>query len=270
MITQLDIPTQTLFGVRVAALRMPEVLDRVHAAILGRVPLQIGVVNAAKLVKMRRNEQLTRDVLGCDLVLADGMGVVWASRILNRELPERVAGIDLMHGILLRGVRHGYRVYCLGATQEVLDRALAVLEDEYPGVRFVGSHHGYFSAQEEAVVAADIQRAQPDVLFVAMTSPRKEEFIARWMDHLGVTVCHGVGGSLDVVSGKVRRAPALWQRLGLEWLYRVKQEPGRLWRRYLVTNALFIALIIRELSRGARTGTTADDVERSQSLTEEK
>ncbi|MEP6915774.1 MAG: WecB/TagA/CpsF family glycosyltransferase [Acidobacteriota bacterium] len=270
MIAGLDIPTQTLFGVRVAALRMPEVLDRVHAAILARAPLQIGVVNAAKLVKMRRSEQLTRDMLDCDLVLADGMGVVWASRILKRELPERVAGIDLMHGMLARGVVHGYRVYCLGATQEVLDRALAVFRTDYPGVKFVGSHHGYFSAEEESAVAADIQQARPDILFVAMTSPRKEQFIARWMDHLGVSVCHGVGGSLDVVSGKVRRAPELWQRLGLEWLYRVKQEPGRLWRRYLVTNALFIALIIRELSRGARTGPGREDDERSQSTTKEK
>ncbi len=239
--------TRDILGVPVAALTMTEVVDHVHDAIASRTPLQIGVVNAAKLVNMQRDNQLARDVLACDVVLADGMSVVWASRLLNQPLPERVAGIDLMHAMFERGTRHGYRVYCLGATQEVLDRALAVLARDYPGIIFAGSHHGYFSAAEEAAVAADIQAARPDILIVAMTSPRKEQFIARWMHQLGVTICHGVGGSLDVVAGKVQRAPAVWQRLGLEWLYRVAQEPGRLWRRYLVTNTLFIALVGREL-----------------------
>jgi N-acetylglucosaminyldiphosphoundecaprenol N-acetyl-beta-D-mannosaminyltransferase len=239
--------TRDILGVPIAAATMTAVVDHVHGAIVSRTPLQIGVVNAAKLVNMQRDSQLARDVLGCDVVLADGMSVVWASWLLNRPLPERVAGIDLMHAIFERGARHGYRVYCLGATQEVLDRALSVLARDYPGIIFAGSHHGYFSAAEEAAVAADIQGARPDILIVAMTSPRKEQFIARWMHQLGVTVCHGVGGSLDVVAGKVQRAPAVWQRLGLEWLYRVAQEPGRLWRRYLVTNTLFIALVAREL-----------------------
>jgi N-acetylglucosaminyldiphosphoundecaprenol N-acetyl-beta-D-mannosaminyltransferase len=239
--------TRDILGVPVAAATITQVVDHVHEAISARVPLQIGVVNAAKLVNMQRDAQLARDVLACDVVLADGMSVVWASRLLNRPLPERVAGIDLMHAMFERGTRHGYRVYCLGAAQDVLDRALAVLRREFPGYIFDGSHHGSFAAAEEAAVAADIQRARPDILIVAMTSPRKEQFIARWMHELGITVCHGVGGSLDVVAGKVQRAPAMWQRLGLEWLYRVAQEPGRLWRRYLVTNTLFVALVTREL-----------------------
>jgi N-acetylglucosaminyldiphosphoundecaprenol N-acetyl-beta-D-mannosaminyltransferase len=148
--------------------------------------------------------------------------------------------------MLERGNALGYRIFCLGATPEVLTRALAIFGRDYPGVVIAGSHHGYFSAQEEAAVAEQISASNADILIVAMTSPRKEQFIARWGSRLGVTVCHGVGGSLDVVAGKVQRAPAAWQRLGLEWLYRVKQEPRRLWRRYLVTNTMFVGLVCAE------------------------
>jgi N-acetylglucosaminyldiphosphoundecaprenol N-acetyl-beta-D-mannosaminyltransferase len=108
----------------------------------------------------------------------------------------------------------------------------------------VGHHHGYFTPQEEPALVAAIAGAQPDILLVGISSPKKERFLARWGDQLGVPVCHGVGGSFDVLAGKVRRAPLAWQRLGLEWLYRVKQEPRRLWRRYLVTNALFCAMVL--------------------------
>jgi len=232
--------------VPIAAITMSEAVDLVQSAIAARESLQIGVVNAAKLVNMRRDPDLRADVLACDMVLADGMAVVWASRVLGCELPERVAGIDLMFGMLKRGSMHGHRIFCLGATQEVLDRALAVFGRDYPGVVIAGSHHGYFSQQEEAGVAAEIAASKADILIVAMTSPRKEQFIARWGGSLGVTVCHGVGGSLDVVAGKVQRAPEAWQRLGLEWLYRVKQEPRRLWRRYFVTNTMFVSLVFSE------------------------
>jgi N-acetylglucosaminyldiphosphoundecaprenol N-acetyl-beta-D-mannosaminyltransferase len=149
--------TRDILGVPVAAATMTEVVDHVHGAIMARAPLQIGVVNAAKLVNMQRDSQLARDVLACDVVLADGMAVVWASRLLNRPVPERVAGIDLMHAMFERGTRHGYRVYCLGATQEVLDQALAVLGRDYPGIIFAGSHHGYFSAADDAAVDYYIQ-----------------------------------------------------------------------------------------------------------------
>lgn len=238
--------TRQVLGVPIAAITLSEAVDQVAAAIAAKRNLQIGVVNAAKLVNMRRDPELRADVLACDLVLADGMAVVWASRVLGCKLPERVAGIDLMFGMLERGSVRGYRIFCLGATPEVLGRALAVFARDYPGVVIAGSHHGYFSEPEEAAVAAQIDAAKADILIVAMTSPRKEQFIARWGGSLGVTVCHGVGGSLDVVAGKVQRAPAAWQRLGLEWLYRVKQEPRRLWRRYLVTNTMFVALVFSE------------------------
>ena len=242
-------PTQDVLGIPLAAVTMGETLDLVDDAIARRQPMRIGVVNAAKIVNMRRDSLLGEDVLSSDIILADGMAVVWASRAVGRPLPERVAGIDLMHGMLERGNRLGYGVYCLGATDEVLDKTIAQINKDYPGVRVVGRANGYFSGADEPHIAAAIAAAGADILLVAMTSPKKENFLGKWGKDLNVTVCHGVGGSFDVMAGKVQRAPELWQRLGLEWLYRVKQEPGRLWRRYLVTNTLFVAAVVREMLR---------------------
>lgn len=238
---------QDVLGVPFDALTMDEVLESVDKAIFSRDLLRIGVVNVAKLVQMRRDPALRADVLSCDLVLADGLPIVWAGRLLARCLPERVAGIDLMFGMLRRGHENGYRVYCLGATQEVVAAAVRRIGAEYPRIRLVGYRDGYFTQQDEPAVADGIAHARPDILLVGMSSPKKEQFLARWGDKLGVPVGHGVGGSFDILAGKVRRAPLAWQRLGLEWLYRVKQEPRRLWRRYLVTNTVFCALVVSEL-----------------------
>jgi N-acetylglucosaminyldiphosphoundecaprenol N-acetyl-beta-D-mannosaminyltransferase len=183
------------------------------------------------------------------MLLADGMSVVYASRLLGRRLPERVAGIDLMHAILDQGRHRGTRFYCLGATGEVLERAIERMKAEHRGVVIAGSHHGYFGPDEEGQIVEDIRRARADVVFVAMSSPKKEQFLARWLDRMGVPVCHGVGGSFDVLAGKVKRAPRLWQRLGMEWLYRVLQEPRRMWRRYAETNTLFCWMVLTELFR---------------------
>jgi N-acetylglucosaminyldiphosphoundecaprenol N-acetyl-beta-D-mannosaminyltransferase len=242
-------PVSDLFGIAVAAVTMDQVLPMVDAAVAERRPFQIGVVNAAKVVNMQRDERLRDDVLASDIVLADGMSLVWASRLVGRPLPERVAGIDLMFRLLERAAEKGHRVFCLGATAEVLEAAIATFRARYPSLIIAGSQHGYFGAADEPRVARAIADSRADIVFIAMTSPRKEQFLAQWSRALDVPVWHGVGGSFDVAAGKVERAPILWQRLGLEWLYRVKQEPRRLWKRYLVTNALFITLLLREWFR---------------------
>jgi N-acetylglucosaminyldiphosphoundecaprenol N-acetyl-beta-D-mannosaminyltransferase len=242
-------PTRELFGIPIAALTLEETLNRVDLAVSTRTRLQIGVVNAAKIVNMRRDETLRQDVLSSDLILADGIAVVWASRLLGVQLPERVPGIDLMEGILRRGRTRGYRIYCLGAEEDVLEKAADRMAADHVGVEIVGRQHGYFSVDQEEDVVRAIREARPDVLFVAMTSPIKEQFLARWSGVLGVPVCHGVGGSFDVLAGKVKRAPRVWQRMGLEWLYRVVQEPRRLSKRYLVTNTLFCGMLAQELAR---------------------
>ncbi len=240
---------RVILGTPIHALTMTETLDLVDSVIASCSRLRIGVVNAAKIVNMQRDPLLREDVVSSDIILADGMAVVWAARVLGYLLPERVAGIDLMLGMLARANQHRYRIYCLGASQDVLGKVTARITKEYPQVEIVGSRNGYFAQDEEESVAADIAARRPHILFVAITSPKKEQFMARWSDRLRVPVCHGVGGSFDVLAGKVDRAPVMWQQFGMEWLYRVKQEPGRLWKRYLVTNTLFCSLVLRELFR---------------------
>jgi N-acetylglucosaminyldiphosphoundecaprenol N-acetyl-beta-D-mannosaminyltransferase len=248
-------PTVDVLGIRVAAIDMAQAKAIIHDAIVTRRPLHIGVVNAAKVVNMRRDPALEEAVLDSDIVFADGMSVVWASRLLGEPLPERVTGIDLMHAILEQGNEHRYRVYLLGATDDVVQEVERRIGRDYPDVVIAGRRNGYFGAEDEAGVAAEIAAAKPDVLLVAITSPKKEQFLARWGTTLGVPVYHGVGGSFDVYAGLVQRAPLLWQRLGLEWLYRLLQEPGRLWQRYLYTNSVFIWLVAK--SWVARRGPTA-------------
>jgi len=247
-------PTVRLFDIPIKAMTMDQVLGLIEQAIAAAAPLQIGVVNAAKVVNMYRNPALGADVLSSDVIFADGASVVWASHILGNPLPERVAGIDLMMGMLERGQVKKYRVYLLGATEEVNQTVAERIKADYPGVIVAGRRNGYFSANEEETIANDIAQAKPDILLVAITSPKKEQFLARWSDRIKVPICHGVGGSFDVYAGKVKRAPLSWQRFGMEWLYRLLQEPGRMWKRYLVTNSLFCWLIIRELWYKLSTG----------------
>ncbi len=223
-----------------------EVVDLVEQAIDNKEPVRIGVVNAAKLVNMQADPLLADDVKSSDLVLADGMSVVWASRILGQGLPERVAGCDLMYRFFELANRRGWRVYCLGATEEISAKVEENLLREYPNLILAGRRNGYFQAEDEPEIAQQIAESKPHFLLVAMTSPKKENFMGAWGDTMNVPIVHGVGGSFDVYAGLVERAPEAWQNLGLEWLYRVKQEPGRLWKRYLITNTKFAWLILKE------------------------
>ena len=245
-----DHELRSILGVKIWAASMRQVIERVASAIETRSKLHIGVVNAAKIVNMHRDPALGEDVHSSDIVLADGAAVVWASRILGQRLPERVAGIDIMHSVLAEGRRHGWRVFCLGATDEVLAATTVKFQQLYPGVVIAGARNGYFSSADEETVALQIRDSRADVLFVAITSPKKERFMRKWNATMNVPVVHGVGGSFDVVASKVKRAPQLWQTLGLEWLYRVKQEPRRLWKRYAVTNTLFIWMVLKAYLSG--------------------
>ena len=226
-------------------------------AIESRHFVQHMAVNAAKLVTMRHDEALRRSVTGCDLITADGQSIVWASRLLGDPLPERVAGIDLMVGLLQRASLRGYRVYILGAKPEVLEAAVIAIRARYPGVVIAGARHGYYSDAEADEVATEIAASKPDILFVAMTSPRKEYFLERYGHDVSAPFVMGVGGAVDVLAGITKRAPVALQRLGVEWLFRLAQEPRRLARRYLQTNLIFLGLVSRALVRSAMTRTAA-------------
>ncbi len=241
-----------LFGVPIHAATIAQTIELCDNAIRAHDRLVIGVVNAAKIVRMQKQMSLREAVLRADLVLADGMSVVWASRILGQQLPERIAGIDLFYSLLDLADRQRYSVYLLGAEQNVLDIVMKRVRESYPNARIAGSQNGYFDEDDAAGIAEDIRSSRADILFVAITSPKKELFLETYGDRLEVPVCHGVGGTFDIMAGKVKRAPSVWQKTGLEWLYRTFQEPRRLWKRYLVTNSVFIWMVLRELVRKRR------------------
>ncbi|WP_043672124.1 WecB/TagA/CpsF family glycosyltransferase [Streptomyces xylophagus] len=240
---------QTLFGVELDPLTMDETVERCLEAVRDGRQLEIGVVNAAKLVNMRRDQRLADAVAGCDLVLADGQAVVWAGRVLRAPLPERVAGIDLFLRLLAEAESAGMSVYFLGAKEEVLDQMLLRVADRFPGLKVAGSRNGYFDDSQQESIADDIARSGAQMLFLGMTSPKKEIFTAAHGARTGARVVHGVGGSFDILAGVTKRAPETWQRWGVEWLYRALQEPRRLGRRYLTTNAAFLLMTARELIR---------------------
>ncbi|WP_211109868.1 WecB/TagA/CpsF family glycosyltransferase [Azospirillum oleiclasticum] len=238
-----------VMGVPLDPLTMDETLDVIDRAIAGRVPLKHVVVNVAKLISMRQNPRLASDVTGSDIINADGMGIVWGARILGLPLPERVAGVDLMERLLALCARRGYRPYILGARPEVLERAVANIRQRHPSIRFAGWRHGYFDPAEEPDVIDEIRESHADCLFVAISSPMKERITEQYRDRLGVPFIMGVGGSVDVLAGVTRRAPVLVQRCGMEWAFRLAQEPHRMWRRYLTTNSAFLGLLLREWAR---------------------
>jgi len=231
-------------GCSLDALTMARTVELIDSAVAEGRFTQHSVVNVAKLVHMREDAELRAAVESCDIVNIDGMGVVWGARLMGLDVPERVAGIDLFYELLSLSQAKGHGVFLLGATQDVVALAATKIAVMYPALEIAGVHHGYFWDDQEKTVEA-VRRSGARLLFVAISSPLKEKFIARWRDQLGVTFVMGVGGTFDVVAGKVRRAPRWMQRFGLEWLYRLIQEPRRMWKRYLVTNLKYSVLLVR-------------------------
>ena len=229
---------------------MAETLDLADEAMTLRQPLHHTVVNVSKLVGMQKNEELYEDVASADLINIDGAGVVWGARLFGIEVPERVAGVDIMSNLFRLCAERGFRPYLLGAEHAVLTAVVERLRCEYPKLEIAGWRDGYFKPEQEAEVVEAINAAQADCLFVAMPTPRKERFLKQYRQRLLPNFVMGVGGSFDVYGGKVARAPRLVQVAGLEWLFRVAQEPGRLWRRYYETNTAYALLLWRALRQG--------------------
>lgn len=242
---EVQLPKIELFGCPVHCLSMSQTIAVIDETIRQRKRLQHVVVNAAKLVNMQKDVMLRESVINSDIINADGQAVVWASRILGSPLPERVAGIDLMAKLVELAYRKNYRIFFLGAKEEVVKKVVDRYSQEYSTGIIAGYRNGYYSKEEEAGIARLIADSNADILFVAMSSPKKEIFLHTYKDVIDTPFIMGVGGSFDVVSGITRRAPRWMQRNGLEWLYRVMQEPRRMWKRYLVTNTRFIAMIIK-------------------------
>lgn len=240
----------TLLGLPVDALTMDETIELAREMVRSGRPHQHIGINAALLVECERNAALRVALDRCALVNADGMSAIIAARLLGRRLPQRVAGIDLFLNLVAAAHRDNSSIYLLGATTAVVARAAAVFAERFPGIRIVGQRNGYWTDDREVIAA--IRAARPDYLFVAIPSPRKELWLDAHLEALGVPFAMGVGGSFDVVAGKVSRAPLWLQRLGGEWVWRLVQEPRRMWRRYLFSNLAFGRIVLRALLRARR------------------
>lgn len=234
-----------VMSVPMHAATLHEAVSFIDERLSKRIFTQHVVVNVAKLVHMQKNPQLRESVEACDIINVDGMGVVWGARFLGIDIPERVAGVDLFDELLALAARRGYPVYLLGAKADVVAEAARVCKERHPGLIVAGYHHGYFWDDEKAVVER-IRASGARLLFVAITSPKKEIFINRWKRQLGVDFVMGVGGTFDVVAGKIKRAPRWMQRMGLEWFFRMMQEPGRMFWRYTSTNVRFAWMLLKE------------------------
>ncbi len=221
-----------------------------------RAPHTVITANAGILCMMRRDPELADACRAGDLVLADGMSVVWALRGAGTPVPERVTGVDLMAGLLEAGARRSLSAYFLGAKEEVVQAIARRCAAEWPGLKVAGLRNGYFGPAEHPAIVEEIRAARPDLLFVGMPTPFKEVFAERYRTRLDVPVIMGVGGSFDVLAGHVRRAPPILRRAGLEWSWRLAMEPRKMWKRYLTTNTEFLWSAGRE-ALARRLGTPA-------------
>ena len=226
---------------------MKETLSKVELAISRQKQIHHTVVNAGKIVLMQNNEELADSVKSADIINADGQAVVWALSLLGKKIPGRVAGIDLMENLVDLSFHKGYKCFFFGAKEEVVSKVVDVYRKAYSDNIIAGYRNGYFNEGEEERIASDISKSGANILFVAITSPKKEIFLNTYKKQLeNVNFIMGVGGSFDVISGKIKRAPLWMQNSGLEWFFRLIQEPKRMWKRYLVGNSKFIWLVFKE------------------------
>lgn len=234
-------------GIPIDALSMLETVHLIDESIRKNKKINHVVVNAGKIVAMQKDVQLFKSVVTCDIINADGQSIIWATRFLGNRLPERVAGIDLMQHLVHLAFERGYKCFFLGAKEEVVKKVVDIYAEKYGSSIIAGYCDGYFSKDKEPEIAKLIADSGAQLLFVAITSPKKENFMYEYREILSnVNFNMGVGGSFDVVAGYTKRAPLWMQNIGLEWFYRLAQEPQRMWRRYLIGNTKFILAVIKE------------------------
>ena len=228
-------------------LSMKETVEYVDTFIREKKPLHLVGVNADKINELQENERLKDIVNGCDIINADGVSVIWASRFLKMPLKERVAGIDLMCELMKLAERRLYSVYFLGAKQEIVEKAVKSSRKMFPRIQIAGYRNGYFSKAEWHAVAQKVKECNPDIVFIGISSPLKE-YLVEYMQKEEKMNCvfMGVGGSFDVISGEIPRAPKWMQNMGFEWFFRFLQEPKRLGKRYFFGNIKFIKNILKE------------------------
>ena len=235
-----------LMGCPIDCLNMDQTIALIEEHLKERKTCQHVVVNVAKFVEMRKDPLLRKIITDCEIINADGMPIVWASRLLGQPLPERVAGVDLFQNLVRLCAEKGYRPFFFGARDWVVEKMVAELSGRHPGLKVAGYQNGYYSKNEEQEIAEMIHDSKADMLFVGFSSPMKEKFLEKWTPVMKVPFCMGVGGSFDIIAGRTKRTPEFMQKLGLEWLFRIYQEPRRMWKRYAKTNPVFIWVVLKE------------------------
>jgi len=228
-----------LLGVDIDSLTSEEFLNRIDEFVRSGAPHQVAYLNADCLNQCWSNRTYRDALSTSELVYADGMGVVWASRLFGHPLPERLNANDLLPAFCVRAEEKEHRIFLLGGEDGIAEKTARELKSQYPRLQIVGYHHGYFTEVEEPEVIRTIQSSKPDILIVGMGAPKQELWIRKHLKNLGVPVAWGVGGLLDYTAKGLRRAPVWMRKVGMEWLWRLCLEPRRLWKRYLLGNILF-------------------------------
>lgn len=232
-----------LLGCRLDTVEMQAALQRIEDLIDRQQPAQVVTLNPEMAFQAYHQPALQKLINAAELVTADGIGIVWGARQLGMEVPQRITGIDLMEKLCAQSAQKGWKIYLLGGSPGVAEQAAHQLQERFPGLIIAGIQHGYFTEMDEAAVVSAIAEAAPHLLFVGLGAPRQEWWIDKYKEHLGVPVCMGVGGSMDVISGQKSRAPAWVIKLNLEWLYRLTSEPSRFKRQLVLPR--FAWLIIK-------------------------
>lgn len=230
-----------ILGVGIDRVNNQEALQCIRAFIASGTPHRIITANPEIIYRARKDKKLRNMVETADLVTADGAGVVWASRKIGTPLQERVTGIDLVNDICEQAAKENWKIYILGSAPGVAATAAINIQNKFPGCTIIGTHHGYFDAKEEKQIIAELEKLRPDVLFVALGAPKQEYWIADHIEQLQIPVAMGIGGSMDVLSGNVKRAPKLMRKLNIEWLYRLVTQPSR-YKRMLVLPKFMVAV----------------------------
>lgn len=238
------IPTVSVFGVAVSKWGMKETVAYLTEAVSARQPHHIITANPIMMMAAIENPKYKAMMQSAELIVPDGNGLVWAARKGGDPVKERVPGYELLHELMKQGERLGWKVYLVGAAPDVIKETARRLALQYPGTEIVGYRDGYFSTEEDREVITGIVKTAPDLLFVARGADTQEPWIAKYKDELQVPVMMGVGGSFDVISGRAKRAPMIFRKLRLEWLYRLLKEPTRF--RRMLALPKFAVRVMRE------------------------
>lgn len=230
-------------GIHVSPLSYDEILQSIKERIRKNQKSTIIAVNPEKIIKAQTDGQLRDLINSSTYKIPDGVGVLLASKLKGGSIRSRVTGVDMMDRLVQMASKEEFKVFLYGAKEDVVLEAKLRLEQKYPELKIAGYRNGY--EKDEQAVVSSINESGADILFVAMGSPKQELWIRRHMNELNVKVFQGVGGSFDVFAGNVKRAPALFRRLGLEWLYRLVKEPKRFKRQLALPKFLLKILLER-------------------------